>query len=306
LVVANYEPGLPSCGPKPWTGYTPCEPALEEYLMGEVIRQSKASFPNLEISFNSSDLGSDYCEGIVRTGCLRWGSEDWDSALTVQDLVTAQTSQDDSLVTLTGCTVSGTTVTCTTAGLPSQYVNGVNVQVAGTTGTGFNTSCNVQACPGVSATISGSSFSYTDASASGTGTGGHVSIVADQNIGSLESQDGTAPLVAWGPYEWGTSVARSDGYQLYCEDYASSGSNAGDTGTHQAPYNFGTTAQTLCTGIHGSGGNLPHTHGGGYYINQQQLEFWTGCNGQAFCPAQYSWLPGTITTQMVCKNGGPC
>jgi hypothetical protein len=296
MTTPDFSGSLQKCPSGIWV--TPnCEYNLYTWHLGQLLRwQKQTEFPNLQLSVISADIYSGYLS-TTTTGCtfvascLRQEPDEAEDWFAIQHIVHAQISQDNSACSVfvvqsdgsLACQTfltftysrSGTTVTATvaTGSLTALFVNGATAQIAGAADATFDTPCTEALCNGaVISNVTGTSFQYTTATSGTASTsGGHASIIYDPVIlGGLESLDGTAAVLAVGPYQWGDITPRSDGFEFPTQAYQ--GDCAHESFHSQSP---------TCAAAHGSDSTWGTNNNSGQdYLSKQEISFWTGCTTQ--------------------------
>lgn len=274
--------GDPTCDGTWWTSICPNWEYLE-WLDAQNLRQGLFQYPNTKLIFLG---GVDYCgyHDTVTPGrdapgaCLEpYNYETW---LATQTLVTDQTKEMDSVASLNTCSALHGSEICNASSLPSQYSGSVYIHVAGTSSAALNTACTPSNCPGILATVSGTSLSFSNPGVNGAATGGHVTIVSDAIAGSLDSTAATATAAAiaapiaiseytWtpGPLQRGDLFGPMPPEAYICDGIHPSANSSG-----------GCSESTTCSaGVIGndSGWNVAHPECGQGYLSNQTVEFMT-------------------------------
>jgi hypothetical protein len=302
---ASYQLGVgvataasPICDGTWWTPACPNWQFLK-WLEGQDIREGQSQYVNNRLTFLG---GVDYC-GYYRLGPHYCDEpQNWETWLATQALVMDQDGEMNTQVGLQSCTASSGIETCTaTTSLPSQYLVNAHIHVSGiTNGASLNTPCSPTDCSGPSITsVAGNMVTFLNGSASGTSTGGHISVVADPIAGSLESSDGTAAAIViaeytWEPGSWGN---RNDGFgsvppEAYFSDGVHPSSNEHPAGCGTPPTNGCDQAQTCSAGVQGDNHlwtyiTNPAWCGQGYLSNQT-FKFLTS-NGYSYSSQSWLW-----------------
>jgi hypothetical protein len=308
-VTANYILGLatatstsPVCDGTWWTPQCPNWQFLG-WLLAQDLRQGQVEYPNNKVTLLG---GVDYCD-YYRVGpqyCGEpWNYETW---LSTQALVMDQDAEMNSQVALTSCSGSSGSETCSAASLPSQYHNGVYVHVSGiSSNPSLNTPCAPTSCSGAVATVNGSTVTFSNPGASGTVNNlGHMTVIPDPIMGSLESSDGTAAAIAISEYTWAPGpggpnhLARRDGFGLIPpEAFAYDGVHP-SSNEHQSGCSTGNgcnEAQTCSSGVYGDNPNWRYISTtawcGQGFLSNQTFNFITN---YAYFYSQQNWFTPVI------------
>jgi len=208
-----------------------------EANLGNEIRSAMYNYPNTKLAFISPREYGGGCAMAKRNpgpGCANPEPFAYEGGFSVKWAINAQIRQMATQVagSITG---NGTTSTFTISSgtFPPQYLSTSHIQIAGA---GSANTCSITTssatCAGTTiSSLTTTTFQYSS-SYSGTTTG-YASVIGfthdgyfDSNAGGLESTNGTAPVILWGPYYWESGVtARADGLVTACTDFITDGTH---------------------------------------------------------------------------------